>query len=67
MARPAPGSLASRTDLRNRLSFFKKRNHHHQAGGSARALGGRSSSVGEVTIEVEVTNNEEQHLSLIHI
>ena len=48
MARPAPGSLAARSDLRNRLTFFKRRQT---------ARGDRASSVGEVTIEIEDAND----------
>lgn len=47
MARPAPGSLAARTDLRNRLGFFKKKHPNSSSSCS-------SSGPGEVTIEVEV-------------
>jgi uncharacterized coiled-coil protein SlyX len=46
MARPAPGSLAARTDLKNPLSFFKKKG----CGSKGRSGPG---SVGEVTIEIE--------------
>ncbi len=55
MARPAPGSLAARTELRNPLSFFKKRSSSSQRGKGKDGGGGgvSGSSVGEVTIEIE--------------
>lgn len=61
MTKPEPGSLAARSDLRNRLSFFRKRANRAstakradvvERGGGAGGVDKRS-SVGEVTITIE--------------
>ena len=52
MARPAPGSLAARTELRNPLSLFKK-----SGGRGQLSKGAGGGSVGEVTIEIDPDDN----------
>ena len=53
MARPAPGSLAARTELRNPLSIFKKSG----SGRDGLSKGAGGGSVGEVTIEIDPDDN----------